>query len=184
MNSRYANRAAAAALLLLLAGAGGCGYTTQSLFPTEYRTIAIPTWQRGREVYRREWEFLLTEAIVKEVANRTPYKVVDRKHADTLLTGKIIRISRQMLSRNPDTGLAREEEITIEVAFEWTNLRTGEVIKKVDRLPVSGTHVAEQGGNLPTDPDVGTDFFRGAEGVVDRAARIIVEHLESPWGKP
>lgn len=182
MNSRYAKYAGATAWLLLLASAGGCGYTTQSLFPTEYRTIAIPTWQRGREVYRREWEFLLTEAVVKEVA-RTPYKVVDRKHADTVLTGKILRISRQMLSRNPDTGLAREEQITIEVAFEWTNQRTGKVIKKVDRLPITGTHVMEKGGNMPDSPDVGMDFFRGTEATVDKAARLIVEQLETPWGE-
>ena len=182
MNARYANYATASAWLLLLASAGGCGYTTQSLYPTEYRTIAVPTWQRGREVYRREWEFLLTEAVVKEVANRTPYKVVSRQHADTVLTGKILRISRQMLSRNPDTGLAREEQVTIEVAFEWTNQRTGKVIKKVDRLPISSTHVTAQGGNMPDTPDVGQDFFRGAEGTVDKAARLIVEQLETPWG--
>ncbi len=183
MNSHHVKRAAWAAWLLLLAGASGCGYTTQSLYPTEYKTIAIPTWQRGHEVYRREWEFLLTEAVVKEVAGNTPYKVVDRKHADTLLTGKILRISRQMLSRNPDTGLAREEQITIEVAFEWTNLRTGKVIKKVDRLPISGTHVTEKGGNMPDDPDVGMDFFRGTEGTIDKAARLIREQLQSPWGE-
>ncbi|MCY2928418.1 MAG: LptE family protein [Planctomycetota bacterium] len=184
MNLRYAKRAAAVASLLLLAAAGGCGYTTQSLFPTEYKTIAVTTLGRGHEVYRRDWEEHLTEALVKEIANRGAYKIVDRKHADTLLTGKITRISRQMLSRNPDTGIAREEQITIEVAFEWTNQRTGAIIKKVDRLPVSSTHVTPQGGNLPGTPEVGQDFFRGGQGTVDRAARLIVEQLETPWGQP
>jgi hypothetical protein len=185
MNARHGKQALGAALLILLAGGVvGCGYSTKSLYPDQYKTIAIPAWQRGREVYRRDWELRLTEALKKAVADyMTGYTVVDRSKADTILTGKIVKISRQTLSRNPDTGLAREEQITIELAFEWVEMRTGKVIKKVDSFPVTGTRVALHGGNLDTDPVVGSDFFQGAEATIDTAARLVVEQLQSPWGQ-
>lgn len=187
MNRRQATRSALAGVLLAMLGAaGGCGYSSESLYPTQYKTIAIPAWQRGREVYRREWEFRLTEALKKSVSTyMTGYAVVDTPRAETILTGKIVSIGRQMLSRNPDTGLAREEQITMTVSFEWTDARTGRVIngKKVENFPVSRTRVALHGGNLDSSPVVGTDFFAGEEEVIDEAARLIIEQLRSDWGE-
>ena len=44
-----------------------------------------------------EW---LTEAVIKEIELRTPYKVVSNPLADSVLTGRIMRDSKRVLSEN------------------------------------------------------------------------------------
>lgn len=172
------------ALLLLVAAAGalvapGCasdprtGYTTESLYRGGIDSVAVPIFQRGRGVYRRNIEDRLTEALIKRIELDTPYKVTDKARADTLLEGTLSRVSQRVLSRNPDTGRPREMEETFAVALTWTDLRTGEVLVRRTNVRASATYI-------PPDP-FGEDFFQGSEDLVNRMARRIVEEMEADW---
>jgi len=162
------------AVLLLLSGVvGGCGYSFAPLHPVEVKTVSVPMWHRGQDVYRRGLEIRLTEALVKFIELRTPYKVTDGGRADTELTGTIDRISQRVLSLNPDTGRPRELELTLVVSFRWKDLRTGEMRAERTNFAVSGTYI-------PHEP-FGRDFFQGSEGVINELARRVVEHMERPW---
>lgn len=163
-----------------LAAAAGCssdgttGYTTNSLYRPGIRTVAVPIWQRGEKVYRREVEDRLTEAVQKQIELDTPYKVTSRAKADTELRGTIDEIDQRPMSINPDTGLARELEVTIIVSFTWTDLRPGgKVLVERKNFRVAATYIPEGAYN--------EDFFQGSEDAINRLAQRIVEQMETPW---
>lgn len=150
------------------------GYTTQSPYRRGVRSVAVEMLARGPEVYRRDIEIRATEAIRKRIESEIPaYQVLPKARADTLLTGTLKLISQRVLSFNPDTGRPREQEITMLVSLRWEDLRTGEVIKPVDNLRVSGTYVQH--------PPLGEDFSQGREEVLNLLARRIVEEMEADW---
>ncbi|MGC9454864.1 MAG: LPS assembly lipoprotein LptE [Phycisphaerae bacterium] len=149
------------------------GYSFSGGYPDDVRTVAVPIWNVGKNVYRREMEFRLTEALVKRIELDTPYKVAEKTDADTLLSGTIDNISQRVLSTNPDTGLPREMEMTLTVSFQWSDLRTGKIRAERSNVRVSGTYI-------PHEP-LSEDFFTGSEDVINRLARRVVEQMESDW---
>jgi hypothetical protein len=169
-----------AAAVLLAAGCSddpAAGYSLKSQYRSDVRTVAVPIFQRHRDIYRRDIEFELTEAIVKRIELDTPYKVVSRGQADTELTGTIERIDQHIASFDPDTGRPRELLLTITVSYAWKDLRAGRAanpqIAGNPRLKVTGYYV--------THEPVGEDFFVGEQDVINRLARRIVESMEAPW---
>ena len=157
----------------------GCGndpakaWSSASLYRDGIRTIAIPIWTRGKNVYRRDLEMQLSEALVKQIELDTRYKKTTKARADTLLDGTIKNVSQYVLSVNPDTGAARELEVAYTVDFTWTDLRSGEVLVRRENFRVAGNYV-------PADP-LGERFFQGNEDAVNRLAERIVEQLEADW---
>ena len=130
-----------------LAGAAGCasdpnqGYSLeQGLYRQGIRSVAVPVWQRGADVYRRDLETRLTEAIVKRIQLDTPYKVVDKSKADTVLEGTIVRVDQRALSFNPRSGTPRDLQIRIVTRFTWTDLRTGEILVEQNNFRAAGVY--------------------------------------------
>jgi len=160
-------------MLLATALVGGCGYTMDSPFPDDVRTVNVPIFQRGKEVFRRDIEFDLTEAVIKRLQQDTPYKLASRDEADTELTGEIHSISQQILYWNTDTGAPREMAVTFNVSFEWKDLRTGEIRAKRDLMPIVVTRIS--------DAPFNQTFFQSQEDMVNKVAKRIVESLESEW---
>ena len=158
---------------------GGCsedptkGYTLKSQFPEDVRTVHVPIWHRGRNVYRRGLEMRLTEALIKRLELDTPYKVTDKDRAHTELTGTIDTISQRVMSFNPDSGLPREKEITLIVSFSWVDLRNGRDIVRRRNFRQAGTYI-------PPQP-LSEDFFLGSEDVINRLAQRIVEQMAAEW---
>jgi len=151
----------------------GKGYTLNSQFRKDVRTVAVPIWSRGRQVYRRNIEMQLTEAVIKQIELDTPYKVTSESRADTKLSGSIDAVAQQVVTVNTDTGLPGEIEITLTVSFTWTDLRTGQELVRRENFRVTGAY-------LPTSP-MSQDFFLGNEDTINRLAKRIVEQLEAEW---
>jgi hypothetical protein len=167
-------------VILLGVAAAGCnvdptqGYTTTSQFRTDVQTIAVPIFRRGVREYRRDIEIRLTEAIVKHIEAETPYKVVDKARADTLLTGTLQQARIQPLSFDPRTGTAREIQVRLIVDFTWQDLRgPGKVLVERKNFRVAADYI-------PPCP-FGEDFFLGSEDAINKLARRIVEQLAQPW---
>lgn len=152
--------------------AGGCGYSTASQYPDGIRTVFVPIWARGQDVYRRELEMRLTKAIIQRI-EQTPYKITTKARADSELTGSLDRIEQDVLSWNPDTGMPNEKRVTLVVSFRWTDLRSGEVIVARKNFRVSRTYISA----CP----VSEDFFQGSEDAINRLAGRIVEQMEKAW---
>jgi hypothetical protein len=178
MSERSPLRSAAGCLAL--AGAmlalAGCGYTTDSLYPTQYKTVHVPMWTRGKDIYRRELEMRVTEAVQKRIESYTPYRLEKKGRADTELTGSIDQITQRPLSINSDTGYVRELEITFVVSFKWVDLASGHVLVERTNFKVAGTY-------FPESP-VSEDFYQGSADVIDRLATSVVEQMERPFTKP
>ena len=66
-------------MVLVLTTASGCGYSQQEIYPDHVQTVAIPLFE-NRTFYQGV-EFDLTEALVKEIELRTPYKVISNENA-------------------------------------------------------------------------------------------------------
>jgi hypothetical protein len=147
----------------------GCGYSTKMPYNRSVRTVAVPVF--GNRTFRREWEFRLTEAIDKNIEYRTPYKLASQKKADTILTGEIIDIQENVLTRRFGTGLPRESEVTIIVNFQWKDLRSGRVI--VDRR-------AFNRGSTEI-PQIGERIEDAEQLAVERLAAAIVDQMQADW---
>jgi len=106
----------------------GCGYSHQNLFPDQYQTVHVPVF-KNRTFYRNV-EADLTEALIKEIEVRTPYKTVSGNGAQTVIEGEIRTISQNRLSRTPDGGLPQEMEVRMTVDITWKNASTGEIIRQ------------------------------------------------------
>ena len=174
-------------LLTLLGGlplvftASGCfnddpnlGYTARNHYRPGIQTVVVPMWTRGKDVYRRGLEISLTKALVKRIELDTPYKVTKKDRADTEFDGSIDTIIQQVLSFNPDTGQPREIQVTFEVSFKWTDLRTGKVLVERETFDVTGVY-------LPDAP-FNEDFFLGSQKLMDNMALRIVETMEVGGG--
>ncbi len=170
---RFQTLTLAAMLTAALLASSGCGYTTASQYPSDVETVFVPIWTRGQGVYRRDLEMRLTEAIQKEIVNTTHYRITSRAKADTELSGRIERISQQVLSKNPETGLPRELELTLHLSFTWKDLRNGKIRQEHPNFKVSDSYIVDRA--------VGEEFFDGSESAINRAARRIVEQMESDW---
>jgi len=108
---------------------GGCGYSTQGIFPEAYRTVAVPVFD-NRTFYRGV-ELEMTEAVIKAIESRTPYKVVGASVAETTLTGTIRDIDQDRLTRRRVGATPNQLEVRVTVDLVWADGR-GEPID--DRL--------------------------------------------------
>ncbi len=164
-------------LVMSVFAACGCdvdpevGYTTRDQYIQGVSTIYVPLWNRNRSIYRRELESRLTEAVIKEIQATTHYRIAAQDKADSILTGEIVRVYQEAMANNPDTGHPREKEIIVVLAFQWVDLRNGEMLAKETSMEVTTTYI----------PDFDVDFFQGSEALFGKAAREVVKRMEAPW---
>lgn len=154
------------------AGDPSKGYTTKSMFPDTIQTVAVSMFDRNKNVYRRDVEIRLTEAIQKRVQQNTPYRLAKRGQADSELTGELINISQQVLSYNGKTGDPNEIEAVFTLSFTWKD-RHGNILMKRESFQISGTYI-------PSAP-FNENFYQGSDDIINKAAVRIVEQMESDW---
>lgn len=138
-----------ASLLATVVCTSGCGYNSKELYDPNVRTVAVPIVD-NRSFYR-EMEFQLTEALIKEIELRTPYKVSRTGTADTQITAAILTVDQRPLSRTYEGGIAQEMQVVVTASFEWKDLRTGQVIRKRGRLQGSGEYIPTRGVGQPIE---------------------------------
>jgi outer membrane lipopolysaccharide assembly protein LptE/RlpB len=102
-------------LVFLPAVLGACGYHMGYRPRPGLRTIAVPIAENSS--LRREVEFPLTEAIVREIQRRTPLVVVsDERAADATLKVTITRFTERVLVEGKnDEVLESAAQITLDV---------------------------------------------------------------------
>jgi hypothetical protein len=109
------------------------GYTTQPNYDCNIRTVRVPIFQN--RTFIQGVEFDLTRAVIREIEQKTPYKVVGPGcDADTELTGTVVSFTKNILSVN-QLNEVREAETTLGVEVVWKDLRTGEYLSKPSRRP-------------------------------------------------
>jgi hypothetical protein len=150
-------------------GSAGCSYHVRQPFPQNVRTVYVEMFQ-SRE-FRRNLEFMLTEALQKRILQDTPYRIADKHQADTVLSGEVLEVRQTVLGRNFQTGTPREQQATFIIRFTWKDLRTGQVLIDQPRFIQSVEYI----------PPVGEDFFDASTRGLDELAEQMVQQMMESW---
>lgn len=127
----------------LLAMLSGCGYTVGGPFRSDVKTIYVDMFESHE--FRRDLEFMLTEAVKKRIGTDTPYRLTSREKADTILTGEVLEQRQAAFAPDFRTRQPRDKQLTLAVRVEWKDLKTGRILfeqgallQAVDYLPPAG----------------------------------------------
>ncbi len=145
------------------------GYEWHSLYREDVRTVAVPIFTN--KSFTRGIEFQLTKAIANYMESSTPYKIMPREKADTILEGEIVSSTGSMISADRRSTLPQEEMLTVRVNFVWKDLRTGRIL--VQRKGF------EQ--NTMYYPTLGESAFVGNQSGMEKLATAIVQELQAEW---
>ena len=147
------------------------GYSSSSLYPKQYQSIAIPIFQNS--TMTRDVEFMLTDAIIKEIQVRSPYRVVDKHVAETILTGTITSMKLSTLSRSQTTGLDNEVLFKVVIDFEWYDQVNGNRIVGRKNFASSAVFIPSRPSSEPLEI--------GQFAVVQQLASDIIDQLQASW---
>jgi hypothetical protein len=150
-------------------GSPSTGYKWHSLYREDIRSVAVPIF--ATKDFRRGYEFRLTEAIIKNIEATTPYKVVSRERADTILEGEVLSVRSNTINNDIRSSLPQERLMTVTVSFTWKDLRSGRIL--VER------HNFDQSASF--FPPQGEGEFVGSQQAIERLALSIVQELQADW---
>ncbi len=147
------------------------GYAFDSTFDESINTIAIPIFRN--ETTSRGIEVQLTEAIMKQVSQRTPWRLTPSDRADTTLVGVVTGTTLRALSDDPQTGLVQEQAVQITIRFEWRDNRSGEILVARDNYSASAVFHPSRA--------VGDRLELGQRSAIEELASDIVSDMRSSW---
>lgn len=155
---------------LLLAGLCGCGYHTLGAathVPPDVKTLAVPVFATRTETTGAETA--MTEAVVREFAARTRFRVVpsDGDNADAVLHGTILKQTTTPLTYNAATQQSSSFVITIVVSVTL-NARDGRVLYQNKNYVFREQYQSTT--NLPT-------FLQEDPAAIQRLAREFARQL-------
>jgi hypothetical protein len=112
------------------------GYSTQPNYDLRFHSVFVPIFRN-----RTPWnlntapgmEMDLTRAVVNQIEQITPYKVLSC-NADTELRGLIVSFTKTMLNYN-QVNQIREAQTTMVCEIIWRDRRTGELLSRPARRP-------------------------------------------------
>ena len=146
----------------------GCGYTTKSLISRNINSIYIPIFEN--KTFRRGLEFDLTNAVKDEIMSKTKLRIAKKDSADTILTGKIMKVTEGMITSNVKDNIV-ESRVTITVDIKLVDRRTGRTLIEEKGLKRSAEFVVSRGENIKTASQESLTYL----------AETIVSQLEEKW---
>lgn len=167
--------------MLLSLAAGGCsyhsagegdapgGYRWRSLYRQDVRSVAVEIFT-SRD-FHQGVEFKLTRAVAQQIEASTPYKVVSRERADTILEGEVTSVHIDPISADRHTAIPQEQLVTLRVNFIWKDLRTGRILVQRKGFEQETTYY----------PTLGEGELVGTQQAVERLALGIVQELQADW---
>ncbi len=156
--------------------ASGCGYTVGNAFQGNVRSVYVPI--ATCEDFRRGAEFQLTEAVLTQIKERTPFRICKSDGADTKLTMKIKSIRKTVLGTTADND-PRSLQVQYAVDVIWEDLRTGRILaQRQVSLEPEISHLFATG---TMSPEVGQSLATATQQALNSMARQIVDLMEAPW---
>ena len=156
-------------LAAIVVGCAGYQVGNQTLFRSDVRTVHVPVFESNS--FRRFLGERLTEAVVKEIEQRSPYKITTSDKADTILQGRIAYERKRVLSYTINAD-PRNLEYEMIVDVTWTD-RQGRAMtqRPTIRVTYDTTFIPESGQSLTT----------AQQELIERIAQQIVSQMETPW---
>lgn len=170
-------------LLPCLLTLSGCGYShngdfgkpTQgayqwhSLYREDVQTVAVPIFT-NRE-FARGVEFNLSKAIINQIEAHTPYKVVPRERADTVLEGEVTQVQISTLSRRYIEAIPQEQMVILTVNFTWKDQRTGQILLERRDFQQTAQYY----------PTLAEGQFQGSQEAIERLAVAVAQEMQAEW---
>lgn len=161
---------------LLVAGCATYQVGNRTLYPPHIRTVYVPMFES--DSYRRGLGEQLTEAVMKEIESKSPYKVVGTPNADSVLSGRIVSETKRVLVEDPYDN-PRELEVGLQVEVRWTDCR-GDEVQPMGAVPLP-SELAVVGGTATLIPEIGQSVAVAQQTAIQRLAEQIVAMMETPW---
>ena len=164
-------------LLPLISGCAGYQLGNRTLYRDDVRTVYVPMFES--DSLRRNLGERLTEAVVKEIETKTPFKVLsDPGRADSILTGRLVTESKAVLAENRNDE-PRDVETNLVVVVNWLD-RQGFAMSQASTFSLSqqGFSVAQTADYVP---EAGQSISTAQQEAIQRIAKQIVSQMEAPW---
>lgn len=160
----------------LLTGCAAYHVGTESLYAPDVSTVYVPMIES--DSYRRDLGERLTEAVVKEIELKTPYKVVGTPDADSILSVRLVGDTRRTVVENAFDD-QRVTDVSLYSNVSWLNRRR-QPIGPAQSFALPAELVSmDQSTNLI--PEVGQSVASSQQQAIERLATQIVSTMEAPW---
>lgn len=154
----------------------GCGYMIGDSFPQQVESVHVPTFRS--ETNRRGIEYQLTEAVQREIKQRSSMRLAKPPFAQTRLTGRIVEMSKSVVGETQFDD-ARELQLRLAVEVKWEDLRTGQILAQQRIALPADLRQAEATAEFA--PELGHSLATGSSDVVSELATRIVDMMELAW---
>lgn len=151
--------------------APGCGYSLRPPYQKEIKTVYVPM---ARSItFRKELNTQLTEAVIKEIEQRTPFKVVqDPDGADARLELRIVLDDKNMIVENPQ-NLPRNLTAAMNVEAKFIPNNAGINSDEITPVIISAVDYF--------NPEIGEGTLAAFQKVIADIATQLVDMMEAPW---
>ncbi len=113
----------------------------------------------------------MTEAVIKQIEQGTPYLISDPQFADSFIQGRLVRETKRSVGDNRFDE-PRDIQVAWQVEVTWTD-RSGTPLmqKQLVRINNDENFIPEAGQSLTT----------AQQKLIEKIAREIVGQMEMPW---
>lgn len=161
---------------VLLGGCAGYQFGPRSLYRSDIRTVHVPIVRN--DTFRHDLGVRLTEAVIREIESRTPYKVTGNPNADSVLTVRVLNEQKQVLTETAgDDPRALDAHVTIQAA--WID-RSGSMLMQ-NRLLPSEELALTFTNQARLVPEAGQSIESELQHAIDSLAQRIVSQMEMRW---
>lgn len=160
-------------------GAVGCApyqLGNAALFPPNIRTVHVPIVRDA--TFRHDLGLRLTEALVREIELRTPYKVTADPAADSTLRCEVTSETKRVVTET-DNDYPRALDAAVQVRAAWTD-RAGRLLLSNSVVPTEDlTILFSQDERLV--PEAGQSVDTAMQRAIEDLAGRIVSQMEMRW---
>ncbi len=163
---------AASGLLAACSADPSRGYSHASAYDDSIKTVAVNMFDN--RTFSPGLEADLTDAVIKEIQRRTPWRVTSSDRADAVLSGAITSSRLRALSTSPGTGMVQEMGVELSIDFELRHAASGRPIVARKDFKALDTFV-------PTHASGRERLSVGELGAAQRLGADLVAELRNTW---
>lgn len=157
----------------------GCApyrFGDEALFPTGIRTVHVPVIRDS--TVRHNLGLQLTEAVIREIEQRTPYKVTADPSADTILKCEIVNEAKTVLAETYE-DYPRALDAGVQIRASWTD-RQGRLLFNNSIVPTDDLAILFT-QNERFVPEAGQSVDTAMQQAIEDLAERIVDQMENRW---
>ena len=166
----------AALLGFLVPGCAAYRVGSETLYAPDVTTVYVPMIES--DSFRRDLGERLTEAVIKEIELKTPYKVVGTPNADSILAARLMG-ERKLLEFENQNDDPRALEYALTAQVTWINRRQ-QPLAPMNSIPLPADFIPiTQTATMLPEP--GQSDASAQQQAIQRLAEQIVATMEEPW---